>query len=51
MRGMDKLLAQETDLPVSLTEDPISTTVLGTGMVLEELRVLKELTVSERRVF
>ena len=49
LRGMDKLLAHETNLPVSLTEDPISTTVLGTGTILEELDVLRELTLSERR--
>ena len=49
LRGMDKLLAHETNLPVSLTEDPISTTVLGTGTILEELDVLRGLTLSGRR--
>jgi rod shape-determining protein MreB len=48
LRGIDKLLARETNLPVSLTEDPISTTVLGTGTILEELDVLRELTLGER---
>jgi len=48
LRGLDKLLAEETGLPVQVADDPISAVVLGTGKVLEELRFLRRIIVSER---
>jgi rod shape-determining protein MreB len=41
LRGLDKLLSEETGLPVHLDEDATSTVVLGTGKVLDELDSLK----------
>jgi len=41
LRGMDRLLSEETGLPVNLDEDPTSTVVLGTGKVLDEIDILK----------
>lgn len=38
LRGVDKLLAENTGLPVTITEDPLTCVVRGTGMYLEELR-------------
>jgi rod shape-determining protein MreB len=35
LRGVDKLLAEETGLPVHLSDDPLSAVALGTGIVLE----------------
>ena len=35
LRGIDKLLAEETGLPVHLSDDPLSAVALGTGIVLE----------------
>lgn len=40
LRGLDKLLAQETGLPVTLADDPLSAVAEGTGAVLNELDVL-----------
>ncbi len=37
LRGLDKLLNQETGLPVYFAEDPISCVARGTGMFLERL--------------
>jgi rod shape-determining protein MreB len=48
LRGIDKLLAEETGLPVQVADDPISAVALGTGKVLEELRFLRRIVVSER---
>ncbi len=48
LRGLDKLLAEETGLPVQVADDPISAVALGTGKVLEELRFLRRIVVSER---
>jgi len=48
LRGLDKLIAEETGLPVHLADDPLTAVVLGTGKVLSELGYLKRLTVAPR---
>ena len=48
MRGLDKLIAEETGLPVHLADDPLTAVVLGTGKVLGELAYLKKLSVAPR---
>ena len=45
LRGIDKLIAEETGLPVHLADDPLTAVALGTGKVLSELKYLKRLTV------
>jgi len=45
LRGIDKLIAEETSLPVHVADDPLTAVVLGTGKVLSELKYLKRLTV------
>jgi len=45
LKGVDKLLAEETGLPVHLTDDPITAVALGTGTVLSEIRYLRDVTV------
>lgn len=44
--GLDKLISQETGLPVKIADDPLTCVVLGSGKALEELKILKELRVS-----
>jgi rod shape-determining protein MreB len=41
LRGLDRLLAQETRLPVRIAPDPTSCVVLGLGRVLDEIDLLK----------
>ncbi len=36
LRGLNKLLAEETGLPVHVPDDPLSAVVMGTGIVLNE---------------
>ena len=48
LRGLDKLLGEETGLPVNVADEPIESVVLGTGKVLQELRFLKRIVVAER---
>lgn len=38
LRGLDQLLSKETGLHVTVTEDPLTAVVLGTGKYLEGLR-------------
>lgn len=45
LRGLDKLIAEETSLPVHVADDPLTAVALGTGKVLEVLQYLKEVTV------
>ncbi|MFH1715050.1 MAG: rod shape-determining protein [Elusimicrobiota bacterium] len=37
LRGLDKLLSQETALPVTIAEDPLTCVALGAGKYLEEM--------------
>lgn len=36
LRGLDRLIASETGMPVHIAEDPLSCVALGAGAVLEE---------------
>ncbi|HON08260.1 MAG TPA: rod shape-determining protein [Verrucomicrobiota bacterium] len=44
LRGIDRLIADETGLPVHIADDPLSAVVTGTGRVLEEINFLKRVT-------
>ena len=46
LRNLDALLREETGLPVVIAEDPLSCVVLGSGRVLDELDLLKQVTVT-----
>lgn len=45
LRGMDKLISEETGLPVHIADDPLTAVAMGTGKVLNEIRYLKKVTV------
>jgi len=45
LRGLDKLIAEETAMPVTITDDPLTAVVRGTGIVLEDLETLKDILV------
>ena len=49
LRGLDKLLREETGLPVHVAEDPLSAVAEGTGKVLTEISFLRRVTSSESR--
>jgi len=42
LRGLDKLIAEQTGLPVHIADDPLSAVAEGTGMVLHELKFLRK---------
>jgi rod shape-determining protein MreB len=42
LKHLDVLLHQETGLPIKITEDPLSTVVLGSGRALDNLAILRE---------
>jgi rod shape-determining protein MreB len=43
LENLDVLLREETRLPISITEDPLSTVVVGAGMALDNLSFLREI--------
>ena len=46
LKDLDILLREETGLPVSVAENPLSCVVLGAGQVLDQLSLLRELTIT-----
>jgi rod shape-determining protein MreB len=45
LKGLDKLLREETGLPITITEDPLTTVVLGSGKALDEIETLREIMI------
>ena len=42
LRGFDKLIAEQTGLPVHIADDPLSAVAEGTGVVLNELSFIRK---------
>lgn len=49
LRGLDKLVSEETGLPVHIAGDPLTAVVLGTGRYLSDIGLLKKLSVNSNR--
>lgn len=49
LKGMDERLRQETSIPVHVTEDPLSCVVIGSGKSLEEIELLKKVSIGTQR--
>ncbi|MBW2648396.1 MAG: rod shape-determining protein [Deltaproteobacteria bacterium] len=45
LRNLDVLLREETGLPITIADDPLSAVARGAGKVLDELDILKEVTI------
>jgi len=46
LRGLDKLISEETGLPVHVADDPLTAVALGTGRYLSDFGLLKRLSVN-----
>jgi len=46
--GMDKLIQNETGMPVSIANEPLNCVALGTGLVLTHIQTLKNVLISQR---
>ena len=42
LRGIDRLLSLETNIPIHVAEDPLTCVALGTGRALEEMPAIRE---------
>ncbi len=49
LRGLDERLRQETSIPVHVTEDPLSCVVIGSGKSLEEIELLRKVSIGNQR--
>ncbi len=47
LRNLDSLMRHETGLPITVVEDPLTCVVRGSGMVLDNLALLREVTQCE----
>ena len=45
LHNLDKRLREEIGIPVSLAEDPMTAVVMGTGKLLENLDLLKRVSI------
>ncbi len=45
LKNLDVLLREKTNLPITITENPLSTIVIGSGKALDNLAILKEITI------
>jgi len=48
LKGLDRLIQEETGLPVHVAEDPLVAVAMGTGKVLSEIQYLKRVTVAPK---
>lgn len=49
LKGLDKLVGQETNMPVYLCDEPLSAVARGTGKVLENIEVLSRVLRSPKK--
>jgi rod shape-determining protein MreB and related proteins len=45
LKNLDEVIRRETNLPVAVADDPLSTVVIGSGMVFENFDVLRDVLV------
>ena len=45
LRNLDKMIQESTGLPVVLAEDPLTAVVVGSGKILDNLELLKDVTI------
>ncbi|MBS4537178.1 rod shape-determining protein [Clostridium sp. D2Q-11] len=47
--GLDRLVKEETGMPVNIAEDPLDCVVLGTGKAVEDIDMLRRVSTSSKR--
>ncbi len=50
LRGLDRLISEQTGMPVHLAEDPLLSVVYGSGKVLENIKVLRKVLIQPRKI-
>ncbi|MBE0465933.1 MAG: rod shape-determining protein [Candidatus Desulforudis sp.] len=50
LRGLDRLVSEETRMPVHLAEDPLLAVAYGSGRVLENIDILRRVLIQPKKV-
>ncbi len=50
LRGLDRLVSEETGIPVHVAEEPLFCVAFGTGKVLENLDILKRVLITPKKI-
>lgn len=45
LKNLDKLLRKETSLPITVTDDPLSTVALGSGKAIDNIDILRQVVI------
>ena len=45
LKNLDKLLREETGLPITITDDPLLTVVLGSGKAIDSIEILRQVMI------
>ena len=45
LKGLDQLLRDQTNLPITVVDDPLSTVVMGTGKALDNINIIKKVCI------
>ena len=48
IKGLDRVIADQSEMPVRMMEDPLTAVVRGTGIVLEDIEALREVLVENQ---
>ncbi|MEE8540067.1 MAG: rod shape-determining protein, partial [Desulfobacterales bacterium] len=46
LKNLDRLLREESGLPITIAEDPLSTVVMGSGKALDSIDILKQVVIT-----
>jgi len=50
LKGLDKLVSEQTGMPVHVAEDPLLAVAYGTGRVLENIDLLRRVLINPRKL-
>jgi rod shape-determining protein MreB len=50
LKGLDQVISQSADIPVRISDDPLTAVVRGMGILLEDEELLKEIALPSARV-
>ena len=45
LKNLDKLLREETGLPITITDDPLLTVALGSGKAIDSIEILRQVMI------
>jgi rod shape-determining protein MreB len=50
LRGLDKLIGQQTGMPVHISDEALNAVAIGAGKTLDNIEVLKRLAITNKRI-